>query len=150
LPVDERVFAKEIAEISLLVREDCSSDIQAIELAKRIIDFERNESFLMNFSDEDAKNEIKSWELNPHRSELIQLAQMHRNKQCVSVTFTTPNKKPKGKECAEEIKFIEAFLKLQDNVLLGKLRGAQQSQLIRAKQDRCQKVVPIWIFSGCH
>jgi|GEM_PF-1869870 len=128
LPVDERVFAKEIAEISLLVREDCSSDIQAIELAKRIIDFERNESFLMNFSDEDAKNEIKSWELNPHRSELIQLAQMHRNKQCVSVTFTTPNKKPKGKECAEEIKFIEAFLKLQDNVLLGKLRSAQQSQ----------------------
>jgi len=128
LPVDERVFAKEIAEISLLVREDCSSDIQAIELAKRIIDFERNESFLMNFSDEDAKNEIKSWELNPHRSELIQLAQMHRNKQRVSVTFTTPNKKPKGKECAEEINFIEAFLKLQDNVLLGKLRSAQQSQ----------------------
>jgi hypothetical protein len=147
LPVDERVFAKEIAEISLLVREDCSSDIQAIELAKRIIDFERNESFLMNFSDEDAKNEIKSWELNPHRSELIQLAQMHRNKQRVSVTFTTPNKKPKGKECTEEIKFIEAFLKLQDNVLLGKLRGAQQSQ---TSGFRYQKRAINQLIKGVH
>ena len=101
----------------------------------------------MNFSDEDAKNEIKSWELNPHRSELIQLAQMHRNKQRVSVTFTTPNKKPKGKECAEEIKFIEAFLKLQDNVLLGKLRGAQQSQ---TSGFRYQKRAINQLIKGVH
>ncbi len=39
-------------------------------------------------------------------------------------TFTTSNKKPKGKERSEEIKFIEDFLKLQDKALLGKARAA--------------------------
>ena len=46
LPVDERVFEDLIQEISTLIRDDCKSDSQAYELAKRIIDFERNEIFL--------------------------------------------------------------------------------------------------------
>jgi hypothetical protein len=64
LPVDENLFDKEIAEISLLVRVDCSSDAQALELAKRIIDFERNQAFLMNQSLESINDEIVTWGLS--------------------------------------------------------------------------------------
>ena len=52
------------------------------------------------------------------------------------MTFTTPNKKPKGKECTEEIKFIEDFLKLQDMVMLGRARD-QQTKLTNS--NRYQK-----------
>jgi hypothetical protein len=129
LPVDERAFGKEIEAVSRLVRDECSSDDQAVELAKRIIDFERNETFLLNFSDEDVKNDIQIWGRDPYRLELIRLVQMHTNKQPVPVTFTTSNKRPKGKERTDEIKYIEGFLKLQDRVLLGKVRHAEQSQI---------------------
>lgn len=129
LPVDERVFGKEIEAVSRLVRDECSSDDQAVELAKRIIDFERNESFLLNFSDADVKDGIQSWGHDPHRLELIRLVQLHSNKQPVPVTFTTSIKRPKGKERTDEVKFIEDFMKLQDRALLSKVRYAEQSQI---------------------
>ncbi len=43
----------------------------------------------------------------------------------LTVTFTTPNKKPKGKERTDEKKFIEDFLKLQDKALLGRAKTEQ-------------------------
>jgi len=58
LPVDENLFNKEITEISRLVRADCSNEAQAVELAKRIIDFERNQTFLMSQSLDQVQDEI--------------------------------------------------------------------------------------------
>ena len=63
--------------------------------------------------------------MDPHRFALYGLVQQHENKERVPVTFTTPNKNPKGKERTEEKKFIEDFLKLQDKVLLGKAKTEQ-------------------------
>jgi hypothetical protein len=63
--------------------------------------------------------------MDPHRFALYGLVQQHENKERVPVTFTTSNKKPKGKERTDEKKFIEDFLKLQDKVLLGKAKTEQ-------------------------
>ncbi len=136
LPVNEHFFAKEIRVIAALVRTDCDSDSQAMELAKRIIDYERNEAFLMSQRGQDFHEEFHAWALSPQRMALAGLSHSHQNKERVEVTFTTPNKKPKGKERTEEIKFIEDFLKLQDKALLGKARAA--SNRLEASQ-RYQK-----------
>ena len=133
LPVDERVFADQIKAIAQLIREDCESDAQAAELAKRIIDFERNEEFLQNFNEKALHDEIKAWGFDPRTLALQQLAQAHRNKQKVSTTFTLPQKdypvKLKGKERTEEIKFLEGFLRLESNAILGRIRAGKNSQL---------------------
>lgn len=136
LPVNEYVFAKEISSIAALIRADCDNDSQAMELAKRIIDYERNEAFLMSQSGLNFHDEVKAWAQSPQRMALSGLSQSHQNKERVEVTFTTSNKKPKGKERTEEIKFIEDFLKLQDKALLGKARAA--SNRLEASQ-RYQK-----------
>ncbi len=124
LPVNEYVFAKEISSIAALIRADCDNDSQAMELAKRIIDYERNEAFLMSQSGLNFHDEVNAWAQSPQRMALAGLSQSHQNKESVEVTFTTSNKKPKGKERTDEIKFIEDFLKLQDKALLGKARAA--------------------------
>ena len=129
LPVDERVFTDLIQEISKFIRDDCKTDSQAHELAKRIIDFERNENFLSDYDEKKVNNQIKEWGFDPHRIALAQIAQAHRNKQAVSTTFTLPQKpnpvKLKGKERMEEIKFIHDFLRLQDKSVLIKVRMAK-------------------------
>ena len=62
-----------------------------------------------------------------------QLAQAHRNKKKVSTTFTLAQKdypvKLKGKERTEEIKFLEGFLRLESNAILGRIRAGKNSQL---------------------
>lgn len=125
LPVDETVFSDEIKSVAALIRADCDSDFQAQELAKRIIDYERNEAFLISQRDVDPNAEIRAWAMDPHRFALYGLVQQHENKERVPVTFTTSNKKPKGKERTDEKKFIEDFLKLQDKVLLGRAKTEQ-------------------------
>ena len=133
LPVDERVFEEQIKRIAQLIREDCESDAQAAELAKRIIDFERNEKLLQNFNEKALHDEIKVWGFDPKIIEMQQLAQAHRNKQKVSTTFTLDQKdypvKLKGKERTEEIKFLEGFLRLESNAILGRIRAGKNSQL---------------------
>ena len=133
LPIDERAFEVELRSVAALIRDDCASDTQAIELAKRIIDYERNEAFLIKQSEFDVNAEIKDWAMDPHRFALYGLVQQHENKERVPVTFTTPNKRPKGKERTEEIKFIEDFLKLQDKVMLGRARD-QQTKLTNSQR----------------
>jgi hypothetical protein len=125
LPVDETVFSDEIKSVAALIRGDCDSDFQACELAKRIIDYERNEAFLISQRDVDTNAEVRAWAIDPYRFALYGLVQQHENKERVPVTFTTPNKKPKGKERTDEKKFIEDFLKLQDKVLLGRAKNEQ-------------------------
>lgn len=129
LPVDERVFSELIQEISTLIRNDCDSDLQAHELAKRIIDFERNEIFLSEYDEKKVNDQIQEWGFDPHRFALAQIAQAHRNKQAVSTTFTLAQKpnpvKLKGKERTQEIKFIDDFLSLQDKSVLSKVRAAK-------------------------
>jgi hypothetical protein len=140
LPVDERVFADLIQEISTLIRDDCKSDSQAYELAKRIIDFERNEIFLLDYDEKKVNDQIKEWAFDPYRIVLIQIAQAHRNKQAVATTFTLPQKsqpvKLKGKERTDEIKFIEAFLRIQDKAVLGKVMLAKNNH---TSSERYQK-----------
>ena len=133
LPVDGLLLADQIQTISALISDDCGADVQANELARRIIDFERNEAFLSDYDEQDVEDEIKSMGLNPGRMVVSQLLQAHRNKQAVSTTLTVPQKphavKLKGKERTEEVKFLEGFLRLQDKVLLAKVRSSKNSQI---------------------
>ena len=75
LPVNEHFFAKEIILIAALVRADCDSDSQAMELAKRIIDYERHEAFLMSQSGLNFHDEVKAWAQSPQRMALSGLSQ---------------------------------------------------------------------------
>jgi hypothetical protein len=127
LPVSEHTFGKEIAAVAALVREDCATDNQARELAKRIIDYERNEQFLTDFNTDEAEAELKAWMYCAPRFELIQLVKAHENKQKAWITFTTSNKKPKGKERVDEMRFIRGFMRLQDTVLISKITGAKKN-----------------------
>jgi hypothetical protein len=128
LPVSEQLYGKEIAEVAALVRDECTSDHQAQELAKRIIDYERNEQFLLDFNTDEADAELKAWMYCAPRFELVQLVKVHENKMRAWCTFTTSNKKPKGKERLEEINFLKGFMHLQDKVLLGNISRAKKSQ----------------------
>jgi hypothetical protein len=130
LPVDETVFSNEIKFVAALIRGDCDSDFQAHEMAKRIIDYERNEAFLIPQRDVDPNAEVKAWAMDPHRFVLYCLVQQHENKERVPVTFTTSNKKPKGKERTEEKKFIEAFEPARQD-LLGRTKS-EQAKLINS------------------
>ena len=128
LPVSEQLYGKEIAEVAALVRGECTGDHQAKELAKRIIDYERNEQYLLNFNTDEEDAELKAWMHCAPRFELVQLVKVHENKMRAWCTFTTSNKKPKGKERMEEIKFLKGFMHLQDKVLLGKITQAKKTQ----------------------
>jgi hypothetical protein len=128
LPVSEHSFGEEIAEVAALVRDECTSDHQAKELAKRIIDYERNEQFLLDFNTDEEDAELRAWMHCAPRFELIQLVKVHENKMRAWCTFTTQNKKPKGKERSEEIDFLKGFMYLQDKVLLGNISRAKKSQ----------------------
>ncbi len=140
LPVDERVFADQIKAIPPLIREDCETDAQAAELAKRIIYFERNEEFLQNFNEKTLHYENKVWGFDPRTIALQQLAQAHRNKQKVTTTFTLTQKdfpvKLKGKVRTEEIKFLEGFLRLESNAILGRIRAEKNSQLSALRNQK--------------
>ena len=140
LPVDERVFADQIKRITELIREDCSTETQAHELAKRIVDFERNEAFLQDFNEDELHDEITAWGLDPKRLTLARLANSLRAKQAVPITFTLPQKDGpvtlKGKERTEELKFIEDFLKIQDRSMLGRVKRAKDSQLSAVRYQK--------------
>jgi len=143
LPVSEQFFGEEIAAVTALVRAECVSDQQAKELAKRIIDFERNEQFLRDFNTEEAEAELKAWMYCAPRFELIQLAKAHENKQKAWITFTTSNKKPKGKARIEEMKFIEGFMRIQDKTLVGNIKREKnkQSAAIRYQKRATNQLV---------
>ena len=128
LPVSELNFSQEIADVAALVRDECTSDHQAKELAKRIIDYERNEQFLLEFNTDEADAELKAWMHCAPRFELIQLVKVHENKMRAWCTFTTSNKKPKGKERLQEINFLQGFLRIQDKVLIDKITRAKKTQ----------------------
>jgi len=126
LPVDELGFGKEISQIAELIQGECTSLAQAQEVAKRIIDFERNEAFLRGHNDAHLDAQMKAWFLGPHCAKLHQLVRLHRDKKKVDVAFTTSNLKPKGQERTDEIKFIEDFMKLQENSFLSKFRHSKR------------------------
>jgi hypothetical protein len=136
LPVSEQLYGKEIAAVAALVRDECTSDHQAKEFAKRIIDYERNEQFLLDFNTDEADAELKAWMYCAPRFELIQLVKVHENKMRAWCTFTTSNKKPKGKERLEEINFLKGFMHLQDKVLLGKISQAKKTQIAAIRYQR--------------
>ena len=97
LPVDETVFSDEIKSVAALIRGDCDSDFQAQELAKRIIDYERNEAFVISQRDVDPNAEVRAWAMDPHRFALYGLVQQHENKERVTVPSPPQTKSPKAK-----------------------------------------------------
>ena len=143
LPVSEQLYGKEIAAVAALVRDECTSDRQAKEFAKRIIDYERNEQFLLDFNTDEVDAELKAWMYCAPRFELIQLAKAHENKQKAWVTFTTSNKKPKGKERVEEMQFIKGFMRIQDKTLVGNIKREKnkQSAAIRYQKRATNQLV---------
>jgi hypothetical protein len=143
LPVTEQFFGEEIEAVTALVRAECVSEHQAKELAKRIIDYERNEQFFREFNTDEAQAELKAWMYCAPRFELIQLAKAHENKQKAWVTFTTPNKKPKGRERVQELQFIKGFVRIQDKALLGNLANekSKQSAAIRYQKRAVNQLV---------
>ena len=92
-------------------------------------DFERNEAFLFSLSDDAEQREIAAFANNPYRKQLEDLANTHRNKKPAFLIFTTKSHKLKSKERTQEIKFLEGFLKLEENALLGKLREIKATKL---------------------
>ena len=126
LPVDEVGFGKEIFQIAELIRDECTDFSQAQEMARRIIDFERNEAFLRQHSSAHIDAQMWVWYLGPHRAKLRHLEHLHRQKKKVDVAFTTSNLQPKGQERTDEIKFIEDFMKLQKNSFLSKFRHSKR------------------------
>jgi hypothetical protein len=59
------------------------------------------------------------------------------------VTFTTSNKKPKGKERVEELQFIKSFMRIQDKALLGNIahEKGKQSAAIRYQKRAVNQLV---------
>ena len=126
LPVDEAGFGKEISQIAELIRDECADLSLAQEMARRIIDFERNEAFLRDHNDAHLDAQMKAWFLGPHCAKLHRLVHLHRDKKKVDLTFTTSNLQPKGQERSDEVKFIEDFMKLQENSFLSKFRHSKR------------------------
>ncbi len=126
LPVDEAGFGKEISQIAALIRDECTDLAQAQEMAMRIIDFERNEAFLMQHSSAHIDAQMKAWYLGPYCAKLNQLLRLHSDKKKVDLAFTTSNLQPKGKERSDEIKFIEDFMKIQENSFLSQFRHSKR------------------------
>ncbi len=126
LPVDEAGFGKEISQIAALIRDECTDLAQAQEMAMRIIDFERNEAFLMQHSSAHIDAQMKAWYLGPYCAKLNQLLRLHSDKKKVDLAFTTSNLQPKGKERSDEIKFIEDFMKIQENSFLSQFRHSNR------------------------
>ncbi len=126
LPVDEAGFGKEISQIAALIRDECTDLAQAQEMARRIIDFERNEAFLRQHSSAHIDAQMKAWYLGPYCAKLNQLLRLHSDKKKVDLAFTTSNLQPNGKERSDEIKFIEDFMKIQENSFLSQLRHSKR------------------------
>ena len=126
LPVDEAGFGKEISQIAALIRDECTDLAQAQEMARRIIDFERNEAFLRQHSSAHIDAQMKAWYLGPYCAKLNQLLRLHSDKKKVDLAFTTSNLQPKGKERSDEIKFIEDFMKIQENSFLSQFRHSKR------------------------
>ena len=122
MPLDLQAYGSQIEEVRLLVRDECDSDFQALDLAKKIVQLERCEDFANRVEHIDASKEIEDLMLSPHRLVLRKLVNTHEKKMEVPITFTTKKNNPQKKERTDEVKFIEDFLKLEKNSLLGKIR----------------------------
>jgi len=137
LPLNETLFGQRIRAVAELIKDDCADEALAFELAKRIIDYERNEAYLIAFDDSAVKRKLDDWIKDPHRGALVQLLELHRRKQEVSTSFTTPKKKNLNyKERTEEMRFIEAFMRLQERVLLNDIRHSDDK---RESSERYQR-----------
>ena len=137
LPLNERLFGQSIRTVAELIKDECDDENLAVELAKCIVDYERNEAYLTAFNDRAVKKKLDDWIKDPSRGALVKLLELHRRKQEVTVSFTTPKKKNLSyKERTEEMSFIEAVMKLQERVLLNDIRT---SDARRESSERYQR-----------
>ncbi len=114
LPLDALFFSKEINAVVGLIALECVGQEQALELAKRIVDYERIEAYLYSQGGQPEEPAPEELVADPHTAALNNLMALHRGKQPVGTTFTTSKKRLKGKERSEEIQFIQRFLRIMD------------------------------------
>ena len=117
VPVSESLFAPQIQAIVRVIRADCDTDAQASELARRILDFERNEAHWTQVAVKDALDSEGDQAREPQEDgavvQLSNLLERHKNNLPVQTTFTTQSTKLTRKERGEEKRFISDFLSLQ-------------------------------------
>jgi hypothetical protein len=126
--VNERDFAAEIAKISKIVRTDCASDVQAQELAKRIIAYERVQDYLIESDKKRANSGNRDSAAEHVQAELLEIVKTLRAKRSPKLTFTTDSKNLSRKERSQEIAFVEDFLKLQAAAQLSRIRGFERRE----------------------
>ena len=136
MPLDLQAYGSQIENVRLLILDECENEFQALDLAKKIVQLERCEHM-------DASQEIQDLMLSPHRLVMRKLINTHEKKMEVPITFTTKKRNPQGKERTDEVKFIEDFLKLEENSLLSKIRRIkrQKDSSIRYQKKAMNQLV---------
>ena len=143
MPLDLQAYGSQIENVRLLVLDECENDFQALDLAKKIVQLERCDDFANRVEHMDASQEIQDLMLSPHRLVMRKLINTHEKKMEVPITFTTKKRNPQGKERTDEVKFIEDFLKLEENSLLSKIRRIkrQKDSSIRYQKKAMNQLV---------
>jgi hypothetical protein len=147
LPIDEHFFAEEINAILALTLQESVGSEQAVALAKRIIDYERNEAYLYALINKKYELTVENFASDTYTISLRKLLVAHQRKLPVGDTFTTTNKKPKGKERTDEIKFIERFLRIMSKAQIARARNQQEK---KGSGLRYQKRATSQLIKGIH
>ena len=128
VPVSEVLHGSQIKAVSELIRSESQCDLEAIELSKRIVDFERNEAHQLAalvedqpLTTEEAAKEKLDRQIIMQMSSLLN---MHEQKKEVPLTFTTSSRHLSCKERSEEKQYIKDYLSLQRMVAISKERSA--------------------------
>jgi hypothetical protein len=129
-------FGPQIEAVKLLVQDECKDEFQAQDLATKIVQLERCENFTNDAEEIDASKELQDLMLSPHRLFLRKLVNTHEKKLEVPITFTTTRTNPQGKARTDEVKFIEDFLKLEENSLLGKIRRIKRQKISSVRYQK--------------
>lgn len=130
VPVSEILHGSQIKAVSELIRSEFKNDLEAIELSKRIVDFERNEAHQLAalveeqpLTPEEAAKEKLNRKIIMQMSSLLN---MHEQKKEVPVTFTTSSRHLSRKERGEEKQYIKDYLSLQRMVAVSSERSASR------------------------
>ena len=132
LPIDERLYGAQIAQVCILIRADCGSEDQAIELAKRIIDFERNETFLQNLCALSTSDEVLYREQNPQHIARLELlhelrawdSDMRARRKAQQAMAGEPEEDARPSDIAR----MENILRIQSKVTRAKAQAARGSE----------------------
>jgi len=121
-PLDQQLYSKEIEDVRLLVLAECLDDLEALELAKRIIQFERCESFVINTYELGAYQLDRDDLLSPLRQILADWTGVPTEKLDSLSGYTAVQKKLNGHKTSKELKIIKDFLSVEEKMFMEKVR----------------------------